>query len=237
MKTEAVVTETINKAKPKAADPAIQLIDDMRDRWFHLAERISARRDKFGIVWEAMFERYTDTSRNYHNLQHIKDCLDRASAMNTRSREVLLAIWFHDLMYVPGNKNNEHVSAVEMNDWCKYLGVDESIIIEAWRLIMITARHHEAFTRNEKIMADIDLAGLAAHPEVYEAAAKSIREEHAEIPDYTYDTGRLAFLNNLLAQEQIFKTFASRDAGMNEKARVNIKAEIETLVGTNAKSD
>src|SRR5690606_12112501 len=77
-------------------------------------------------VWEELFQRYGESWRHYHTLDHVADCLERLDAWKSlaqRPEEVELALWFHDAIYVPWKGSNEEKSAELARRWLEALGV------------------------------------------------------------------------------------------------------------------
>jgi len=65
-------------------------------------------------VYADMARHYAEPIRRYHTLRHIRRCLrdlDWARAAIPDPDAVELALWCHDVIYIPGARDNEQLSA------------------------------------------------------------------------------------------------------------------------------
>lgn len=170
--------------------------------------------DSFPPRVEASFSRiaafYSESHRFYHTLVHVHDCLDKQSKhfkllTQEDSAKLTLALVYHDMIYVPGHKNNELLSARLMAADLTSLGVPENVIQKIHSLIMLTTNHNPALTdKLSQIMNEIDLSILTDPPEKYIAYSKNIREEYRIYSDDVYRHKRIEFLKMLLNQATPF---------------------------------
>jgi predicted metal-dependent HD superfamily phosphohydrolase len=189
---------------------------------------------------EALFriarESYDSPGRHYHAWSHIEACLNEFKhAPVDQPRAVLLAILFHDAIYVPGRRDNEERSAQLALDTLvahSRLGADERD--EVAQLIRLTASHHAHRTllHDEAVFLDIDLSVLGADEATYRAYADGVRREFvpAAVTAEAFVAGRSRFLQGLVAQDHIFATAWMRSR-REAAARRNIAAELQELAG------
>lgn len=80
---------------------------NLQEEWSTLVEPSHA-----AWTWRVLSALYTEPHRAYHNLDHVQDCL-RTQLRWAGSHDpiVSLALFFHDAVYVPGDKRNEELSA------------------------------------------------------------------------------------------------------------------------------
>ena len=67
-----------------------------------------------GPIYEDLFRRYSEPHRRYHTPRHIDRCLeqlDLARNLMDDPDAVEMALWFHDVIYDPGENDNELKSA------------------------------------------------------------------------------------------------------------------------------
>jgi predicted metal-dependent HD superfamily phosphohydrolase len=83
--------------------------------------------------------------------------------------------------------------------------------------------------RNGALLADADLAILAAEPAAYARYAAAVREEYAAVPDETFRPGRAAILRRLTELPALFRIVPDR-AAWTARARANLEAEIAELL-------
>ena len=178
---------------------------------------------------------YDSPWRFYHAWSHIAACLAQfAEQKFDNPRAVLLALLYHDAVYVPGDKENETRSAELAERMLRYRSsVPESERQSVSRMIMLTADHHSAahrLTPDEARLIDIDLGILGQAWPVYQDYMRGVRKEYtpAVTTEFQYRIGRRAFLEKLLRQKRIFMT--DETAGRLEvRARFNIDREIDLL--------
>jgi predicted metal-dependent HD superfamily phosphohydrolase len=178
---------------------------------------------------------YSEAGRFYHTIVHIRQVLDSidfliaaggSSLERDGYRALVLAAWFHDVVYDPQKSDNEARSAVWMETELNPLGIPEPILQQASKLILATHSHlappGDLLTPN---LLDSDLSILGASPERYDAYASAIRQEYAFLPEEAFRSGRRAVLERFLSRPRIFLTQAAHFA-WEEIARENMKREI-----------
>jgi predicted metal-dependent HD superfamily phosphohydrolase len=178
---------------------------------------------------------YDSPGRHYHAWSHIEACLGEFRTTRfDHPRVVLLALLFHDAVYVPGRSDNEARSAelaerliVQYTD----LNADERRQVS--ELIALTASHHAGAglaDDDAKKFIDIDLSVLGAPWPAYEAYAEGVKREYcpAVVSEAQFRAARSAFLDTLLRQPQIYFTAEMRDR-REAAARRNIAAERAAL--------
>jgi predicted metal-dependent HD superfamily phosphohydrolase len=185
-------------------------------------------------LFETAREAYNTPGRFYHTWQHIEACLAEFAVQSfDHPRAVLLALLFHDAIYVPGRKDNEAKSA-ELAE--KLIAQYSNAAIEERqqiaRMILLTANHHDQnhhLSADEAKLIDIDLSILGADWPVYETYARGVRSEFcpAVTSEFRFRIGRMAFLKSVLRQPKIFLT--SRMQNREDAARLNMKRELQLL--------
>jgi predicted metal-dependent HD superfamily phosphohydrolase len=180
---------------------------------------------------------YQSPGRHYHTWEHVLACVEHLRSTPCENpRVVLLALVFHDAVYVAGASDNEEQSARlarEVLSSCAALHSDELAAIE--RLILAT-KHHVAPvggpTADEGTVIDIDLSILAAPRREYERYARAIHDEWVPVPasEAAFRIGRLEFLRGMLAAPHVYVTSAARQR-WDLAARANMAWEISELTG------
>ncbi|GGM33461.1 HD domain-containing protein [Dactylosporangium sucinum] len=186
------------------------------------------------VVGPDLIARYSEPHRRYHTLEHLAAMLrviDEHSVLADDADAVRLAAWFHDAVYVPFAQDNEEQSAQLALDRLSRLGWPASRAEEVARLVRLTAGHRVApGDRNGALLADADLAILAADRPDYERYAAAVREEYAAVPDEVFRPGRAAILQQLLELPELYRAVPSR-AAWTARAHANLRTEIRTLLG------
>src|SRR5690606_23942280 len=84
-------------------------------------------------------------------------------------------------------------------------------------MVVATAGHIEPDAASGQVdpdtalLLDADLSILGAPGQVYDAYARGVRAEHAEVPDERFAIGRAAVLRTLLDKPELFHTPAAQE--------------------------
>lgn len=191
---------------------------------------------------DAVRARYAEPPRAYHHFGHVQALLrlhdEVAEGPGWRQpRETVLAVLYHDAVYVAGRKDNESRSALlargHLGRWLPGQADAERV---AW-LIGLTARHgqfspddfgEDRLADDVRHFLDCDMAILGAPEADFDAYDRGIAEEYrGVVPAWMYRRGRRAFLRGLLARERIFLSdyFHAR---LEARARANLARVLET---------
>lgn len=181
-----------------------------------------------------LLARWAEPHRRYHTLDHLAAVLsvvDANAELAADADAVRLAAWFHDAVYDPRAADNEERSAVLAEAALPDLGVALKRRREVPRLVRLT-KDHEARTgdANGGLLADADLAILAAEPDAYAAYARAVREEYAHVPDDAFRAGRTNVLQRLLDLPALFHVVPERHS-WTARAHTNMSGEIDALLG------
>ena len=174
---------------------------------------------------------YFSPARHYHNLEHIRHCLDLFEQTRNRFEDpeaVELAIWFHDSVYDPTQSDNEERSADWAADALRGCGASHAHIDRVRNLILATKHNAEPADNDARLLVDTDLAILGSDAEQFDAYERAIRKEYAHVTDDAFARGRSQILEKFLARPQIYLTDCFRDK-FEAKARRNIARSIAQL--------
>jgi predicted metal-dependent HD superfamily phosphohydrolase len=181
--------------------------------------------------WAAVVAAWSEPHRRYHDLHHLAAVLalvDELADAATDPSAVRLAAWYHDVVYDPRRDDNEQVSAERARAGLRGL-VDERLLAEVERLVLLTAGHDPApGDADGAVLCDADLAVLASEPASYAAYASAVRAEYGHLPDAEFTAGRIAVLERLLALPELYRLPAVA-ADWTPRARANLTAELTLL--------
>jgi predicted metal-dependent HD superfamily phosphohydrolase len=179
-------------------------MDRMQARFVALWSRNGGMRAD--AVFADLARRYAEPVRHYHTLRHVRRCLDdfdltRNAIPNPDAVE--LALWCHDVVYVPGASDNEPLSADWFRRWA-----DEHIAARERICDAILATRHTNMPNelDARFACDIDLAVLGAPRSRFRDDGARLRAERPDVDDRTYDLQERAILGNLLARPRIYFT-------------------------------
>jgi predicted metal-dependent HD superfamily phosphohydrolase len=143
---------------------------------------------------------------------------------------VLLAIFFHDIVYDPRRHDNEHASMQFFiqcgHDLALPLPLKESVL----HLIDRTKAHDatDAEHPDLPLFLDFDLEVLSRPPEAYSRYKAQIRQEYAHVPAKRFASTRADILRRMLQRPSLY--FSPQFQATHEtQARQNVEAEVREL--------
>ena len=191
---------------------------------------VEGARDDGGSIHGRLLDGYREPWRYYHTLEHIEHCIgwfDACASLVDDPDSLELSIWFHDVVYEPGNPDNEALSAG------LYLQLSEGVhdaarrdLVE--RMIMATLHLGSSLSDDDaRYMVDIDLSSFGLPWEEFLRDSENLRRE-AGLDDETYFQKARNFHDSLLARERFYYTdfFAER---LEDRARDNIRRYLELI--------
>lgn len=179
--------------------------------------------------WNVLEKAYSQKSRHYHNLNHLKEMIQSFEIYRDRLEnldEILCSIFYHDIVYSASKKDNELKSAeLALSIFSENHTINKQLVFDA-----ICATRIHAHNANEDInwLIDFDLKILAKDWDDYKIYFEQIRKEYQIYPDFLYKPGRAKALKHFLENEFIFQTDEFRNL-YEQKARINIGKEISLL--------
>jgi len=177
-------------------------------------------------LWQAIVTRYREPHRAYHTLHHIEACFHEFDAFSMKSGKALeLALFFHDVIYDPRAPDNEAASARFAAEKLAAIGVDQPLIQDVERLILVT-KHAAAPSRDdERLLVDIDLSILGTETRTFDVYEREVRSEYDFVPEEAFRAGRAHILESFLARAAIFTT-----APFHERYEAHARRNLERSV-------
>ncbi len=204
----------------------------MKHRFINLWKKscCSECRSRGEIIFADLNDLYSQPWRSYHNLTHIRVCLDFVHAckeLAESSDAIEFAIWFHDCIYVVGAKDNEECSKdlfLQKTQSC----LADDLRLKVAELIMDTRHTTTPESNDGKLISDIDLISFGLPWDDYQRNSSLVQREIAQFSSTLDNTKRRDFFNMLLESEQIYFTpyFHER---FEQQARENIHKSLEIL--------
>ena len=181
--------------------------------------------------WTDLEKAYSNKSRHYHNLTHLKEMIESFETYSNRLQnpnEILFSIFYHDFVYSPSKKDNELKSAeYALAILPENVNLNKQLVFDA---ICATQQHQQNEIEDINWLIDFDLKILSKDWNDYKIYFEQIRKEYRIYPNILYKTGRAKALKHFLENEFIFQTDEFRSL-YEEKARINIEKEISILEG------
>lgn len=179
---------------------------------------MSNRQERFVALWSRcgglhaqqayadLVRHYAEPTRHYHTMRHIGRCLHDLDGVRDavpHPDAVELALWYHDVIYLPGAPDNEQRSADWFRRWAdSRIATDQRIC----DMILATKHTQVPAETDARFAADIDLAMLGGQRARFRDDGARLRAERPDLDDETYARQERTLLANLLAQARIYHT-------------------------------
>lgn len=175
-----------------------ELFDIMYELWKD--EVLYKDYNKFVAFLNNTLTAYESPDRHYHNLEHIYYMIcsyNSAGVTDSKRRNVITSIFFHDALYCSWANNNEIASANYAKRFLNLLNNYEEIIPNA--ILATTHKLDRVLFDTDKIVCDLDLMVFANmhRYERREAIVASLRKEYWYMSKEEFIEGRVAFLTNM----------------------------------------
>lgn len=200
-------------------------LKDWLERWDQ-----NEKQDRLSQVHQRLINRYSDTYRHYHNIDHITACLNEFNEIEHLLQnpfEVWLAVWFHDVVYDPRTHDNEELSVEYARNAVGEI-VSSDTLENVSRLIMATKHDRPVSEHDAKFIQDIDLTILGRPGDRFDEYEEGIRMEYAWVPEDSFRKGRAVILSGFIERSAIYQTNYFREK-YEETARANLRRSINKL--------
>lgn len=207
---------------------------NLKERWLPFVEAPHVE-----WTWKMIETLYSEPHRVYHNLGHIEACfklLDqlrqsgdaRIAPSPYAAQAVELAIFFHDIVYVPGDKRNEALSADLLRSLTHISNTNQE---DRAAVAILATKSHETIADDAvaRLVIDLDLSILGSSDGEYMRFLAGVRREYAHVSDDAWRLGRSDFLTKMLQRKVIFQNPWAIKA-FEDNARENMKLELAELI-------
>ncbi len=161
-----------------------------------------------GLLFEQLAGHYGEPQRHYHTLEHIAHCLAQLDKIpqEVECAEALeLSIWYHDVIYQIGAKDNEQCSADRFMEHSTGV-IDEDLRQQVQALIMVTVHPSVPTTPDQCLMVDIDLSSFCLPWPEFLRDSTNVRNEFPHLSDAEFSTGQIRFLRSLMARPWFYNS-------------------------------
>lgn len=157
--------------------------------------------------WRILTNYFEEESRHYHTFQHISELVELTEIhrhMIQNIPAVMLAIFFHDIVYNPKSSFNEDDSNdifLQFVVECNSCNVSKHSNL-VFSMIDMTKRHvmsDDEYNFDMKFFRDIDMAILGSDKVRYAEYAAQVRQEYMFVDFKTYCLKRSEFLESCLS--------------------------------------
>lgn len=194
------------------------------DKWCDLWTRLNCKGDP-REQYARLKVLYSESSRAYHNLEHVEGCLDLLEDVRSECKspeQVEFAIWFHDAVYDARRTDNEQQSALLAERVAIDVGLPPKAASHIAELILATRHDGIPTDSDAQVLVDIDLAGLGRTFDQFKQTGSLVRQEFDWLDDETFKRNQSELFHRLLDRPNIFCTefFRSR---FEQQARENLQ--------------
>ena len=170
---------------------------------------LDSAKDESSAIHRHLTDSYSEPQRYYHTLDHIEHCLslfDKICSEVENPEALELAIWYHDVVYTPGAKDNEQLSADLF--MAKSHGVfDDAQRDTIYRHIMATVHDGSEYGNTDtQFMLDIDLSSFGRPWPEFIQDSDNLRLEMKDQPDEVFYQKQATFQDKLFGQPRFFKS-------------------------------
>lgn len=171
--------------------------------------------------------------RSYHNWNHVENCLIELEQVNEEyvfeeKSLIAVALFYHDSIYEPLEKDNEERSAERAFIDLLALGFNVVYAKKVYDLIMLTRHAGTCDYFSGQLIMDIDLAILGKDYPTFEEYDRKIRKEYLSVPEEEYRVERIKVLVSFLKKPSIYQTQYFKNK-YEESARSNILKIMDSL--------
>ncbi len=215
---------------------AMMTINELKKIWFNLVNYYHSNFILCQESWSEIETAYGQSSRYYHNLNHLIHLLNLAFQYQNNIEDfdtLLFSIFYHDLVYQIPGENNELKSAEIAKKRLLIFNYPTQKIKKCFAQIIATKNHSAKKELDTNWLLDLDLAILGTQRSKYIEYTKKIRKEYAIYPDKTYNQGRSQILKTFLDQKTLYKTQLCQQR-FEQTARNNLIWELELLLRLNS---
>lgn len=182
------------------------------------------------VVWADLSEQLSSSNRHYHDETHIVHCLAELDGARDRIGNpdmVELALWFHDAVYEPGDKNNELRSAELFLGYAQNT-LPTPLVKDVYDAILATVHQQVPEKGNARFVVDIDLSSFGLPWPKFMADCHALRLEQIDVADGEFYTSKRKFLRGLIDRTSIFATTYFRER-YEDAARTNIQRYLDLV--------
>lgn len=184
--------------------------------------------DCHDTLFDTLMAHYGQPHRHYHNAYHLYECFlwfDKIKDKLLRADLLVVALFYHDVIYEPTRFDNEIMSADMMVKELKNI-INNNDLSIIYQYILATKEHinplNDAYKNDLDYLLDIDLAILGSYPDRFDEYHAQIRQEYHWVDDNIYTIKRKSVLQAFYDKDRIYLTdyFYQK---LESQARENLK--------------
>lgn len=181
----------------------------LTDTFLQLVNKYSNNNELATNLWLEIFTRYSESKRHYHTIDHLEAIISELNEVKDKITDwdtLLLAVFYHDIIYKASSSTNEADSAKLAMQRLAEFRFPADKIAKCANMIIATKEHLLSEDSDTNYLIDADLSILGRKADDYQKYTEEIREEYSIYPDFMYNKGRKKALQHFLQVETIYKT-------------------------------
>jgi predicted metal-dependent HD superfamily phosphohydrolase len=200
--------------------------DYLREKFFRAINVGDVDQEAASKELSSIVMQYNRRHRHYHDLRHVYRLLKLCDDLEISDPYIVLATFYHDVIYRPGSLKNEEKSAAWARASLEKMGLVPDRVGQVCNMILATSNH--LIPQNDpqiQIFLDLDMSILGASRKEYQAYADGVRKEYPWLPGFVFRKNRRQFLEKVLAADFIFHSEMFRER-FEMPAKQNIEWEL-----------
>jgi predicted metal-dependent HD superfamily phosphohydrolase len=183
--------------------------DRLRFRALWRRNLVPGAADDSGQRFDQLIAAYNEPQRVYHTQRHIEDCLELFGIVQEHLDDpdaVEFAIWYHDVVYEIGARDNEQLSAnlfMQHSD-----GIfPQTLRQRVYEHIMATLHCERELGQNDtRYVVDIDLSSFGMPWDKFFEDSRKVRAEMNDVPDEEFYANQCTFQQALLNRGRFYQS-------------------------------
>lgn len=200
-------------------------------RFQEILQKYSEDIGRIKMMWHEVESYYSKTYRHYHTLNHLSHFfkeLEKAKRYIKDWDSTLLAMFYHDIVFLPTRNDNEKSSSDLAEISLAELDVSEEKIDKCQKMILATKEHKKSDDSDVNYFIDADISIIGSDEITYESYLEGVKQEYYFLSEDEYIKGRKKIIHHFLKMKKIFKTNFFYQQ-YEKKARKNLMKELREL--------
>lgn len=204
-------------------------LDTLQCNFDQLLSGYTIDQEKKEYLAKELYTAYSAHYRHYHTLEHIHHVLLMLATVDCYDEHSLWAAWYHDIIYIPGRKDNERKSAEYAQLRLADISMQETARNRIFQMIIATKTHQVTDDHQCNLFLDADMSILGSEHSTYQTYVAQVVAEYRLIPQPIFAQLRKKFVRKLLKQPSIFWTDEFKTLFENS-AQENLHWELDTCL-------
>jgi predicted metal-dependent HD superfamily phosphohydrolase len=209
---------------------------NLKTQWNSACINLGLSLKRGGEVYQGLLNRYSESHRHYHTLNHIGSAIKVFNTENYPYSRDKFRLWskgfftlmFHDAIYDPKSDKNEYNSATLAYESLDLMGLGHYDCQDITLAIRFKGAEVDCMVPHlVSLTHDADWSILSAPQSLYDEYAANVQKEFSFVTEKKYIEGRIKFLEET-CRDLTYSKFAPTNITV-DIARENMRREQEAL--------